>query len=83
MIASSLISVFLRVRVDGQAHPLGALLGSPQLEKKVAELREELAKAARFDNWTVEMDEALVLLVQTYCGKLGVSPTTLDAIMLS
>jgi hypothetical protein len=34
-------------------------------------------------SWTVEMDEALVLLVQTVCTKLGVSPVTLDAIMFS
>jgi hypothetical protein len=31
----------------------------------------------------LEQDEQLVLLVQTFCTKLGVSPTTLDAIMFN
>jgi hypothetical protein len=32
------------------AHPLGALLGTPALEKKQAEMREELSKQAVFDS---------------------------------
>jgi len=69
------------------SHPLASLIGSPQLEVKAKEMREELVKAAlsaQFEkNWNREMDEALVSMIQQICTKLGANVNSLDAILLN
>jgi len=69
------------------AHPLASLIGTPLLDSKTQELKAELSKTAhavtKDSQWSREMDECLVNLVQSLCSKLGVSPIALDAAMLS
>jgi len=69
------------------SHPLSPMFGTPALETKSKEMKDELTKSALAvsadSNWTLEMDEELVSLVQGMCNKLGVGPISLDAIMLN
>eukprot|EP00457_Paulinella_chromatophora_P002488 gb/GEZN01002493.1/.p1 GENE.gb/GEZN01002493.1/~~gb/GEZN01002493.1/.p1 ORF type:complete len:801 (-),score=154.23 gb/GEZN01002493.1/:58-2190(-) len=69
------------------SHPLRDLIGTPLLEAKRKELKHMLRLTAlqvgQDEKWSLEMDEALVSMVQSICTKLGVRPTSLDAIMLN
>lgn len=69
------------------SHPLGALIGSPLLESKTKEMKDELFRTALASSgdqkWTLAHDEELVSMVQTLCQRLGVEPVTLDSIMLN
>ena len=74
------------------SHPLGNLLGTPLLEAKAREMREELLKtvaALSEDNskWTMQQDEELVAMVQSLCSRIGVQPgrdrLTVNSIMRS
>jgi len=68
-------------------HPLGALLGTPLLDVRARELKDELLKTALAvsadKRWTLQQDEELVSMVQTLCSKIGVQPSVLDSAMLS